>query len=171
MSRGRGHNYLAVADQVRSARTRLAGGGGVGSAWLAAAIHSRCETQRQRAGRGVGVSSLADPLLINTADEGLGRIAFLLMALVAEMERTFTADLAAHRRAAAGASNRTRAAGPGAGTGEEPVTRLIPGRYDGFGPLTAVLACQLVGPGQGEDNENTYEVKKYPVRMALCTPG
>jgi hypothetical protein len=41
--------------------------------------------------KGIGVRSLADPLPINTADEGMGRIAFLLLALFAEMERTFTA--------------------------------------------------------------------------------
>ena len=49
--------------------------------------------------RGVGVRSLADPLPINTTDEGMGRIAFLLLALFAEMERTFTAERAAHARA------------------------------------------------------------------------
>jgi DNA invertase Pin-like site-specific DNA recombinase len=58
------------------------------------------------AGRGVGVRSLADPLPISTADEGMGRIAFLLLALFAEMERTFTAERAAHARAVAEASNR-----------------------------------------------------------------
>jgi len=51
--------------------------------------------------RGIGVRSLADPLPINTADEGMGRIAFLLLALFAEMERTFTAERAAHARAVA----------------------------------------------------------------------
>jgi DNA invertase Pin-like site-specific DNA recombinase len=58
------------------------------------------------AGRGIGVRSLADPLPICTADEGMGRIAFLLLAMFAEMERTFTADRAAHARAAAEAKNR-----------------------------------------------------------------
>jgi DNA invertase Pin-like site-specific DNA recombinase len=33
------------------------------------------------AAKGIGVRSLADPLAINTADEGMGRIAFLLLAL------------------------------------------------------------------------------------------
>ncbi|MFI5673409.1 recombinase family protein [Streptomyces cellulosae] len=47
-------------------------------------------------GKQIGVRSLADPLPINTADEGMGRIAFLLLALFAEMERTFTAERAAH---------------------------------------------------------------------------
>ncbi|WSD73568.1 recombinase family protein [Streptomyces sp. NBC_01591] len=37
----------------------------------------------------IGVRSLADPLPINTADEGMGRITFLLLALFAEMERAF----------------------------------------------------------------------------------
>jgi DNA invertase Pin-like site-specific DNA recombinase len=35
------------------------------------------------ADRGVGVRSVADPLPINTIDEGMGRIAFLLLALFA----------------------------------------------------------------------------------------
>jgi DNA invertase Pin-like site-specific DNA recombinase len=45
--------------------------------------------------RGIGVRSLADPLSINTAEKGLGRIAFLLLTLFAEMERTYTAERAA----------------------------------------------------------------------------
>jgi DNA invertase Pin-like site-specific DNA recombinase len=56
--------------------------------------------------KGIGVRSLADPLPINTTDEGMGRIAFLLLALFAEMERTFTAERAAHARAVAEANNR-----------------------------------------------------------------
>ncbi|MGG7568729.1 recombinase family protein [Streptomyces sirii] len=54
----------------------------------------------------IGVRSLADPLPINTADEGMARIAFLLLALFAEMERTFTAERAAHARAVAEAAGR-----------------------------------------------------------------
>ncbi|MET9078213.1 recombinase family protein [Streptomyces sp. NPDC004232] len=56
--------------------------------------------------KNIGVRSLADPLPINTADEGMGRIAFLLLALFAEMERTFTAERAAHARAVAEAAGR-----------------------------------------------------------------
>ncbi|MER6831968.1 recombinase family protein [Streptosporangium sp. NPDC000563] len=56
--------------------------------------------------RGIGVRSLADPLPINTTDEGMGRIAFLLLALFAEMERTFTAERAAHARAVAESAGR-----------------------------------------------------------------
>jgi DNA invertase Pin-like site-specific DNA recombinase len=56
--------------------------------------------------RNIGVRSLADPLPINTAADGMGRIAFLLLALFAEMERTFTAERAAHARAVAEAAGR-----------------------------------------------------------------
>jgi DNA invertase Pin-like site-specific DNA recombinase len=56
--------------------------------------------------RGIGVRSLAGPLPINTADEGMAHIAFLLLALFAEMERTFTAERAAHARAVAEAGGR-----------------------------------------------------------------
>ncbi|MEV4891064.1 recombinase family protein [Nonomuraea sp. NPDC055795] len=56
--------------------------------------------------RGIGVRSLADPLPINTADEGMARIAFLLLALFAEMERTFTAERAAHARTVAETAGR-----------------------------------------------------------------
>src|ERR1700733_932915 len=58
------------------------------------------------AAKDIGVRSLADPLPIDTADEGMARIAFLLLALFAEMERTFTAERAAHARAVAEASGR-----------------------------------------------------------------
>jgi len=56
--------------------------------------------------RGVGIRSIADPLPINTADEEMGRIAFLLLALFAEMERTFTAERATDARSAAEANGR-----------------------------------------------------------------
>jgi DNA invertase Pin-like site-specific DNA recombinase len=54
----------------------------------------------------IGVRSPADPLPINTADEGMGRIAFLLLALFATMERTFTAEGATHARAVAETAGR-----------------------------------------------------------------
>jgi DNA invertase Pin-like site-specific DNA recombinase len=56
--------------------------------------------------RGIGIRSLADPLPINTVEEGMGRIAFLLLVLFAEMERTYTAERAAHARAVAQAAGR-----------------------------------------------------------------
>ena len=49
---------------------------------------------------------LAGPLPINTADEAIGCIAFLLLALSAEMEHTFTAEPAAPARAVAEAQDR-----------------------------------------------------------------
>lgn len=54
----------------------------------------------------IGVRTLADPIPINTADEGMARIAFLLLAPFAEMERTFTAERAAHARTVAEAKGR-----------------------------------------------------------------
>ncbi|MDP7707371.1 recombinase family protein [Mycobacterium sp. TY815] len=54
----------------------------------------------------IGMRTLADPIPINTADEGMARSAFLLLALFAEMERTFTAERAAHARAVAEANGR-----------------------------------------------------------------
>jgi DNA invertase Pin-like site-specific DNA recombinase len=56
--------------------------------------------------RGIAVRSLADPLPIDTRSHGMGRIAFLLLALFAEMERTFIAERAAGARAAAEAKGR-----------------------------------------------------------------
>jgi DNA invertase Pin-like site-specific DNA recombinase len=56
--------------------------------------------------RGIGVKSLADPIAIDTTSEGMGRVAFLLLALFAEMERTFTAERAAHARAVAESAGR-----------------------------------------------------------------
>jgi DNA invertase Pin-like site-specific DNA recombinase len=58
------------------------------------------------AAKDIGVRSLADPLPINTADKDMARIAFLLLALFAEMEHTFTAERAAHARALAEAAGR-----------------------------------------------------------------
>ncbi|MEV0201516.1 recombinase family protein [Nonomuraea sp. NPDC050691] len=60
--------------------------------------------------KNIGVRSLADPLPINTTDEGMGRIAFLLLAPFAEMERTFTAERAAHARTVAEAPAASSAA-------------------------------------------------------------
>jgi DNA invertase Pin-like site-specific DNA recombinase len=54
----------------------------------------------------IGVRSLGDPLPINTADAGMGRVAFLLLALFAEMERTFSTERAAHARAVAESAGR-----------------------------------------------------------------
>ena len=56
--------------------------------------------------RGINIRTLADPLPIDTADAGLGRVAVLLLALFAEMERTFANERAAHARAVATVAGR-----------------------------------------------------------------
>jgi DNA invertase Pin-like site-specific DNA recombinase len=61
---------------------------------------------RELAERGIGVRSLADPVPIDTADESAGRIAFGMLTLFAEMERTYTAERAAHARTVAGTRHR-----------------------------------------------------------------
>jgi DNA invertase Pin-like site-specific DNA recombinase len=55
---------------------------------------------------GIGMRSLADPLPINTLHEDIGPVASLLLALFAEIERTFGADCASHTRSVAEAKNR-----------------------------------------------------------------
>lgn len=57
-------------------------------------------------GRDIYVRSLADPMPINTADAGMGRVAISLLTLFAEMERTFALERAAHARAVAAAAGR-----------------------------------------------------------------
>lgn len=56
--------------------------------------------------RGVNVKTLADPMPVNTTAEGMGRMAFLMLALFAEMERTFANERAAHARSVAAAHGR-----------------------------------------------------------------
>lgn len=87
--------------------------------------------------RGIGVRSLADPLPINTADEGMGRIAFLLLALFAEMERTFTAERAAHARSVAEAKGR-RVGRPNAWPDDKiDYARLLREQGSSLGEITA----------------------------------
>lgn len=89
------------------------------------------------AGRGVGIRSLADPLPINTADDGMGRIAFLLLALFAEMERTFTAERAAHARSVAEANGR-QAGRPVAHPADKiEYARLLHGQGKSYGQISA----------------------------------
>jgi DNA invertase Pin-like site-specific DNA recombinase len=87
--------------------------------------------------RKIGVRSLADPLAINTADEGMGRIAFLLLALFAEMERTFTAERAAHARAVAEVAGR-RVGRPVAHPADKiEYARLLKGQGTSLGEIAA----------------------------------
>jgi DNA invertase Pin-like site-specific DNA recombinase len=87
--------------------------------------------------RGVGVRSLADPLPINTTDEGMGRIAFLLLALFAEMERTFTAERAAHARTVAEASGRQIGRPLAHPEDEIEYARLLKAQGDSLGVIAA----------------------------------
>lgn len=50
--------------------------------------------------------SLAGPIPVDATTDGMSRIAFLLIALFAEMERTFAGERAAHARAVAEAKGR-----------------------------------------------------------------
>jgi DNA invertase Pin-like site-specific DNA recombinase len=89
------------------------------------------------AGRGIGVRSLADPLPISTAGEGMGRIAFLLLALFAEMERTYAAERAAHARAVAEAAGRHTGRPIAHPPGKIEYARLLQGQGDSLGQIAA----------------------------------
>ena len=58
--------------------------------------------------RGVGVRNLADPIKVDSADptDPMGQLAVVLLALFAQMERTYTCERAAHARAVAAAHGR-----------------------------------------------------------------
>jgi DNA invertase Pin-like site-specific DNA recombinase len=87
--------------------------------------------------RGIGVRTLADPMPIATTGEGMGRIAFLLLALFAEMERTFAAERAAHARAVAEARGR-RAGRPIAHPADRiEYARLLRGQGETYGQIAA----------------------------------
>jgi DNA invertase Pin-like site-specific DNA recombinase len=58
--------------------------------------------------RGVGVRALADPLAIDTAepDSPMAQLAFVMLALFEQVERTYAAERASHARAVATANGR-----------------------------------------------------------------
>ena len=89
------------------------------------------------AGRGVGVRSLADPLPINITDDGMGRIAFLLLALFAEMERTFAAERAAHARSVAEANGRQVGRPVAHPADKIEYARLLHGQGKSYGEINA----------------------------------
>jgi len=89
------------------------------------------------AGRGVGIRSLADPLPISTTDDGMGRIAFLLLALFAEMERTFTAERAAHARSVAEANGRQPGRPIAHPADKIEYARLLRGQGKSYGQISA----------------------------------
>ena len=59
-------------------------------------------------GRGVGLRNLADPIKVDTADptDPMGQLAVVLLALFAQMERTYTVERATHARSVATANGR-----------------------------------------------------------------
>ncbi len=85
--------------------------------------------------KGIGVRSLADPLPINTTDEGMARIAFLLLALFAEMERTYTAERAAHARTVAEAAGRRVGRPVAHPAGKIEYARLLKAQGDSLGVI------------------------------------
>ena len=58
--------------------------------------------------RGVGVRNLADPITVDSSNPGdpMAQLAVVLLALFAQMERTYTAERAAHARSVATAKGR-----------------------------------------------------------------
>jgi DNA invertase Pin-like site-specific DNA recombinase len=58
--------------------------------------------------RGIGVRNLADPIRVDSAnpDDPMAQLAVVLLALFAQMERTYTLERAAHARAVATAKGR-----------------------------------------------------------------
>jgi len=58
--------------------------------------------------RGVGVRNLADPIKVDSADpaDPMGQLAVLVLALFAQMERSYTCEWAVHARAVAAAHGR-----------------------------------------------------------------
>ena len=58
--------------------------------------------------RGVGVRNLADPIKVDSSDPGdpMAQLAVVLLALFAQMERTYMLERAAHARAVAAAKGR-----------------------------------------------------------------
>jgi DNA invertase Pin-like site-specific DNA recombinase len=58
--------------------------------------------------RGIGLRNLADPIRVDTTDptDPMGQLAVVLLALFAQMERTYTVERAAHARAVATAKGR-----------------------------------------------------------------
>ena len=58
--------------------------------------------------RGVGVRNLADPIMVDSSNpsDPMAQLAVVLLALFAQMERTYTAERAAHARSVATAKGR-----------------------------------------------------------------
>jgi DNA invertase Pin-like site-specific DNA recombinase len=62
----------------------------------------------QPAERGIGIQSLADPIKVDSSrpEDPMTQLAVVLLALFAQIERTYTIERAAHARAVAAAKGR-----------------------------------------------------------------
>jgi DNA invertase Pin-like site-specific DNA recombinase len=119
---------------------------------------------------GIGVRSLADPLPIDTAAEGMGRIAFLLLALFAEMERTFAAERAAHARAVAAAAGRQVGRPVAHPADKIEYARLLHGRGHSYGQIaakTSIPKASLHRYLTTGDNHMTM-AEKYEIACPGC---
>ena len=126
------------------------------------------------AGRGIGVRSLADPLPINTTDEGMGRIAFLMLVLFAEMERTYAAERAAHARSVAEAHNRHVGRPIAHPADKIEYARLLRGQGQSYGEIRAKsnipkasLHRYLTPPRLQPDSASRPRYQSRPGRRAL----
>ncbi len=127
-----------------------------------------------RGKKGIGVRTLADLLPIYTADEGMGGIASLLLALFAEMERAFTVERAAHARAVAESKSATSADPPPGPTTRSTTPDCSVKKGNGLGEnheqgrhpedITAPL------PHAGDRTSTVIAAATWPNR-ALCTSG
>ena len=75
---------------------------------LGRTVHDTLNLIHQLRERGVGVRNLADPIRVDSAspDDPMAQLAVVLLALFAQMERTYTLERAAHARAVATAKGR-----------------------------------------------------------------
>jgi DNA invertase Pin-like site-specific DNA recombinase len=75
---------------------------------LGRAVRDMLNLIHDLAERGIGVRNLADPIRIDSAnqDDPMAQLAVVLLALFAQMERTYAIERAAHARTVAAANGR-----------------------------------------------------------------
>jgi predicted site-specific integrase-resolvase len=111
--------------------------------------------------RGIGVRNLADPIKIDSThpEDPMAQLAVVLLALFAQMERTYTMERAAHARAVAAAKGRrvgrpvlvdaaklkwaAHLCGQGETIAEVPVDFLTRGQLAGYGRYCEPPSAQL----------------------------
>ncbi len=106
--------------------------------------------------RGSGVRNLADPIKVDSADpaDPMGQLAVVLLALFAQMERTYTCERAAHARAVAAAHGRQV------------------GRPSLLDPAVLAYAVHLrdAGHSVGPDRGQHWDVSQQPVPVPAASP-